>query len=486
MQLNTENINAYDNILYKVITEKEAMPYNIRLSDKISCGKYGILISDGTKSENYVFFKPDRTEISVLLSELESKFKNKADFVSLLSGKTAVFGKDGTNGAKIAEGVYYSVKNTGCNEENLLRAFAACEGFTECLDEKISFAAFIDEYSPYISGETVSAYGAMGEKAAASTGNFIKYADYESSGGDKAAENVIFLSKASNTADYAALRSICTEYFKKHGISMDKYNAINGTFYKDNVWLGMMNGNIMDVNSVVQLFNRNTEEQAKKAASDLSGNKPGGSGGTGGGNGTSSGSKVTFGAAFDSTSGNAEKTVFSDIDGHWAKEDIESLCALGIVNGFEDGTFRPNGNITRAEFVKMLTTVLKLSPEITAEFEDVGSETWFAGYVGAAYKKGLINGIGDRVFAPYGNITRQDAAVIVYRAAEKPDAQNSADYADAAMIADYAQDAVNVLNAYGLMKGSEEKFRPLSEITRAEAAVLLLRTRTFLSQGADK
>ena len=130
--------------------------------------------------------------------------------------------------------------------------------------------------------------------------------------------------------------------------------------------------------------------------------------------------------------------------------------------------------------------MLKLSPEITAEFEDVGSETWFAGYVGAAYNKGLINGIGDRVFAPYGNITRQDAAVIVYRAAEKPDAQNSADYADAAMIADYAQDAVNVLNAYGLMKGSEEKFRPLSEITRAEAAVLLLRTRTFLSQGADK
>lgn len=74
---------------------------------------------------------------------------------------------------------------------------------------------------------------------------------------------------------------------------------------------------------------------------------------------------------------------FNDITDHWAESQIKAAVASGYVNGFEDGTFKPNASVTRAEFVKLLVGALKLDVE-------TGSSPWYQGYVTAAKKAGIF------------------------------------------------------------------------------------------------
>ena len=84
---------------------------------------------------------------------------------------------------------------------------------------------------------------------------------------------------------------------------------------------------------------------------------------------------------------------FGDINGHWAKADIELLASKLIVNGVTDANFAPNTNITRAEFAALLVRSLGLTPNAAAaSFHDVHASDWFAGGVGAAVKAKLVSG----------------------------------------------------------------------------------------------
>ena len=74
--------------------------------------------------------------------------------------------------------------------------------------------------------------------------------------------------------------------------------------------------------------------------------------------------------------------------------------------------------MTRAEFATIVVRALGLTPADTGAFVDVASTAWYSPYVGAASTYGLINGVGEGRFSPDGTITRQEAAVMVSRAAE--------------------------------------------------------------------
>ena len=153
------------------------------------------------------------------------------------------------------------------------------------------------------------------------------------------------------------------------------------------------------------------------------------------------------------------------------------MYGLKIVNGFEDGTFRPESVVTRAEFVKMLTAVMGIKAEGECGFDDVSASDWYAPFIAAAYNNGLINGVGENTFAPNGKILRQDAAAVVYRAIKEKLSLSSEKtvFSDENEISAYAKEAVDSLSAADIISGSGGKFYPLSNMTRAEAASLLLR-----------
>ena len=174
-----------------------------------------------------------------------------------------------------------------------------------------------------------------------------------------------------------------------------------------------------------------------------------------------------------------EKT-FYDLDGfEWAKDYINSLSSKKVINGFGDGTFKPGNKVTREEFVKMFVVALNLKGDIKLGFNDVDSTHWAYGYIKTAVASGIVNGISDTEFGITSEITRQDMAVMAYRAAKKvgklnniePDKNNFSDESD---IADYAKDAIAYMKSAGIINGvGENMFNPLGTATRAETAVVI-------------
>lgn len=165
---------------------------------------------------------------------------------------------------------------------------------------------------------------------------------------------------------------------------------------------------------------------------------------------------------------------FYDVpEAHWGYEAVSSLSTAGIISGYDAITFMPSNNITRAEFTKLVCASFGI-PLSKASFADVSEDAWYNGYVGGAGEYGIVGGYGD-TFGPNDCITRQDAAVIVYRALKNEDIilNGTADFADSLDISIYALTAVGAFKEYGILSGDGTNFRPLANITRAEAAQLL-------------
>lgn len=167
---------------------------------------------------------------------------------------------------------------------------------------------------------------------------------------------------------------------------------------------------------------------------------------------------------------------FADVANHtWAHSAIATLHSKAIIAGRGDGSFDPDSMVTRAEFAKMLVLALGIEAKTTdIAFADVASTDWFASYALTAAANGIVLGSGGS-FLPNASITRQDAAVMIYRAASLAGGTMPA-FTDSDSIASYARDAIASLCAAGILKGMEDgSFAPISGLTRAQAAVMLSR-----------
>ena len=132
--------------------------------------------------------------------------------------------------------------------------------------------------------------------------------------------------------------------------------------------------------------------------------------------------------------------------------------------------------MTRAEFAAMLTKAAgKESGAYTKEFLDVTKDQWFYDSVMAAAEAGFVSGMDETHFAPDELITREQLAVMIYRAAgEKLTAEKEIEASDFSEVSEYAKEAVDALLKSGLIAGYEDgSFRPKNYATRAEAAVLI-------------
>lgn len=216
------------------------------------------------------------------------------------------------------------------------------------------------------------------------------------------------------------------------------------------------------------------KESFDKAVSEnksSKGNQGGGSGGSGGSSGSKSGGIGVIGAAEPEKQPQPteNKHKFSDMANHWSREYVDKLASRGIISGYEDNSFKPESSVTRAEFVKLLTELFNIKSDKKAEFTDVSENDWYFSCISNAEK--IVSGYDGR-FMPNSPITRQDAAVIVYRLGKFAGGE-SAEFYDFGEVSDYAKEAVCALSKAGVMIGDGGYFRPQSEIKRGEAAALL-------------
>jgi hypothetical protein len=163
---------------------------------------------------------------------------------------------------------------------------------------------------------------------------------------------------------------------------------------------------------------------------------------------------------------------------------IESLAAKQIIGGVSAHSFQPDRPVTRAEFLQMLLNALDLkAAQATAlAFEDVAADRWYYAAVSTGYQLGIVHGKSASRFGANDPITREDMAVMLYRAlqiSEKSgldEAENTLTFADKQTIAAYALPAVERLQAIGIVSGLEEdSFGPKQLTTRAQAAAVVYR-----------
>ncbi|MHA6485007.1 S-layer homology domain-containing protein [Paenibacillus sp. strain BS8-2] len=172
----------------------------------------------------------------------------------------------------------------------------------------------------------------------------------------------------------------------------------------------------------------------------------------------------------------------TDIDKHWAKDYIQESINLGIVNGYTDGTFRPEQKVTRAEFAVMLLrglNIAPLDPSLTDKtFADSNIiPTWARGYASAGFQAGLMQGYEDGTFMPGRNISRIELAAMTVRSLDKTYRTTPATaMKDYNAIPAWGQGAANTAIAAGLMNGKgDNQFEPNSYTSRAEAITVIMR-----------
>ena len=109
---------------------------------------------------------------------------------------------------------------------------------------------------------------------------------------------------------------------------------------------------------------------------------------------------------------------FPDIKNHPNQTAVEALVARGIVSGSSETSFDPNATMTRAEFASIVVRALGLPEKTILPFTDVSVSLWYAKPIAAAYYYEIVSGTSATTFDPGGTITRQEAAVMVVRAAK--------------------------------------------------------------------
>jgi hypothetical protein len=174
---------------------------------------------------------------------------------------------------------------------------------------------------------------------------------------------------------------------------------------------------------------------------------------------------------------------FSDLDEtHWAYEGINKLVGEGIIIGYPDGTFKPEGNITRAELVKIVNMVFEFTEiEEATDFTDVKAEDWFFDNVLIAQQAGYIVGYPDGTFKPNGLITREEFCKIldvINNFVELPLSTLPADE-----VSPWAVEYVNrVISNRIMLLDENNNFRALEKATRAEVCDTL---EKFIIEDAE-
>ncbi|MBQ7901651.1 MAG: S-layer homology domain-containing protein [Clostridia bacterium] len=294
---------------------------------------------------------------------------------------------------------------------------------------------------------------------------------------------VIFKLLADNTDTWSGYEAVIGKYAAELGIEMSVYNSLSN---QSAVINGMIanNGTYSSLEDVALDFAQLVDAQKSKESenSGSSGSSGGGSSGGGGSRSNQSGGfaggSVTAPSAPTTDTDTEQSAVvqFTDMESSlWAVEAVSYLADKGIVSGRGDSKFDPEGNITRAEAVKLLVTAFDIPASgDKVNFADVKPEHWYYEYVCAAYSSGMVSGVSDNEFAPDANITRQDIAVLLDRVIKGEDAKSELAFSDKEQIADYARQAVANLVDMGVISGmGNGSFEPNGYTTRAQAAKML-------------
>lgn len=379
------------------------------------------------------------------------------------------------NDAAIAAYITAVKPSAGYTAETLLDAYMVGEGLSYVENRDITLGEFLNTYSLYLDEDYASSYNALPADVQAAMNEAFVYDEVVSSF-DKTFLNNLFVAEFVAASDATDLRAVITDYMTANGISQAELESINNDVYEEKVFdeLFRARAQYKTLSTIMAAYNAQVALQ-KAAAGQITQDQGSGSASSAG-RGDRGGVSGSFTPVVDVTAS------FSDMAGHWSKPYVDEMYKRGVVNGFSDGSFKPNNNVTRAEFAKMIAQILGLNVYGGSTFTDVAPDSWYNGYVAAVEKAGIVTGT-DGKFMPNSYITRQDAAVMLARVLTyKGHVINKQSYGfkDEASISAYAKDSVNAMAKLGLITGYDGGFAPKDNTTRGQAAALLMRVADYI------
>ena len=440
------------------------------LPENVSGGKYHILCGHiETEKTSFILYNPDSDETKSVVAALNNaKTVNDFSAVCQNADKMALVGMD------LGKEVYtdemiknvFSVKKDSFGAEDYIYAFNYMRTIAQINDAENADSVL--ENSASSLGGSYEDYAVLSENVKKEIN--IIFDEYNFGNGMITLDAIMvvaFIRSASNYDDVlivieknAELLNIDFKNYNKLSINA-KHKAPRAVYKNASDLLCPNDVKVCFDNAVEDALNDDSDDNGSSSSRPSSG---------GGGGGSVVGVSQSFIQENNTT---AEQTeMFSDILNHFAKNDIEKLASAGVINGYEDSTFRPDNFITRAEFSAIVSRAFDVKGVSESEFIDVNKNDWYYSSVGAMKSKGYIEGDGERFF-PQNNITRQDAAVILARIIGADNGKCT--YSDSSDISDYAKAKVGALFEKGYMQGYENLFRPLDYITRGEVVALINR-----------
>lgn len=171
----------------------------------------------------------------------------------------------------------------------------------------------------------------------------------------------------------------------------------------------------------------------------------------------------------------AEKPIFTDVtNDHWAFSDIQSLYNKSLIKGYENGTFKPEASITRAEAATIIARALNLSTTKNSSFKDVSKSHYAYSAIAAVEQAGIIKGQAAGKFNPNGQLSRAEMAAILTRA-YKLTGTSKVNFTDVKST-HWAYSDIQALVTNNLTGGfPDNTFRPNTQITRAQFSSFLNR-----------
>ena len=177
---------------------------------------------------------------------------------------------------------------------------------------------------------------------------------------------------------------------------------------------------------------------------------------------------------------------FKDVEKHWAKEYVNDIGSRLIDSGVGNGNFAPDRAITRAEFASMIVKALGLRGSTFSEkFSDVKKGDPYYTAIYTAYEYGIISGYSNGKFGTQDLITRQDAMIMLSKAMKIAEMDASISeteissqlklFKDSGDISSYAKQGAAICIKYGIFGGNKGKLNPISNITRAESATIIIK-----------
>jgi len=164
-----------------------------------------------------------------------------------------------------------------------------------------------------------------------------------------------------------------------------------------------------------------------------------------------------------------------DLKKSWASGTLQEWWTNGWIHGYPDGTFRPDSNNSRAEFISLVNRALGLSVQGDISFRDIGQKHWARDAIAIAYRAGYVKGYEDGTIRPDQDVSREEVAFMVYTLLQLEGGKSDVSrFRDAASFPKWSKTAIGSLAAEGIMSGYPDgMFRPGNKITRAEAVVAL-------------